>query len=351
MRPILHPALSRTWRDESTLQVGATPELALVVGGLSRPERAVVEAMTGEADLAALRELAAEVGLGRSAADHLTDLLLAAGAVVDGDRRGPADPRRRPDRSSAALLTGTPDGGDDVMAARSRLRVDVHGAGRVGAQIARLLAAAGIGTVAVLDGDPVRSADVGPGGHPPDAVGAPRRRALDPLLRADAGDTGDAATPRRRPSGPAAAVLTPTHGTGRDDAAELVAQGIPHLFAQVLEVTGVVGPLVLPGRSSCLRCQDLHRTDRDPHWPLVLDQALRRPPPEPACDAALAAVVAGLAATQVLAHLDGFTPATVDGTVEVALPSGLPRRRSWTRHPCCGCGWATREREAAQWKT
>ncbi len=364
MRPILHPALSRTWRDESTLQVGATPGLALVVGGLSRPERAVVDAMTGAADLAALRELAAELGLGRSAADRLTALLVAAGAVVDGDRLapadpadpadragragrpGPADPRRLPDRSSAALLTRSPDGGGDVLAARGRSRVDVHGAGRVGAQIARLLAAAGVGTVAVLDGEPVRPADVSPGGHPLDAVGASRRRSLGPLLRADAGggDDGD------RPEAPGLVVLAPTADTGRTEAAELVRQGIPHLFAQVVEVTGVVGPLVLPGRSSCLRCHDLHRTARDPHWPLVLDQALRRPPPEPACDAALAAVVAGLAATQVLAHLDGFTPAAVDGTMEVTLPSGLPRRRGWTRHPRCGCGWSTREDEAAQWE-
>ncbi|RIQ15866.1 hypothetical protein DY240_23455, partial [Jiangella rhizosphaerae] len=124
MRPILHPALSRTWRDESTLQVGATPEVALVMGGLSRPERAVVEAMTGEADLAGLRELAAELGLGRSAADHLTELLLAAGAVVDGDRLGPGDPWRQPDRSSAGLLARAPDGGDDVLAGRGRSRVD-----------------------------------------------------------------------------------------------------------------------------------------------------------------------------------------------------------------------------------
>lgn len=357
MRPILHPALSRTWRDESTLQVGATPELALVVRGLSRPERAVLEAMTGEADLAGLRELAAELGLGRSAADHLTELLLAAGAVVDGDRLGSADPRRQPDRSSAALLARAADGGDHALAARGSSRVDVHGAGRVGAQIARLLAAAGVGTVAVLDGEPVRPGDLAPGGHQPDAVGMPRRRSLDPLLRSDAapGGTGrpgttDGGTAEPRPAGPSLAVLSPSGATGREEAADLVRQGIPHLFAHVVEVTGIVGPLVLPGRSSCLRCHDLHRTARDPHWPLVLDQALRRSPPEPACDGALAAVVAGLAAAQVLAHLDGFVPAAVDGTIEVTLPSGLPRRRSWSRHPRCGCGWAVRDDEAAQWE-
>lgn len=351
MRPILHPALSRTWRDDATLQVGVTPELALVVGGLSRPERAVVEAMTGDSDLTALRELAQELGLGRAAADRLTRLLLSAGAAVDGDRLAPSDPRRGPDRSAAALQARAADGGDGALEARRQARVDVHGAGRVGAQIARLLAAAGVGDVAVLDGDPVRPGDVSPGGHSPDTVGASRRAALDPLLRSDLDDDGADGGSGGSRGGDAAgfAVLAPTSGTGREEAAELVRLGVPHLIAYVIELTGVVGPLVLPGVSSCLRCLDLHRTGRDPHWPLVLDQAMRRPPPEPACDAALAAAVAGLAATQVLAHLDGFVPATVGGTMEVTLPSGLPRRRTWPRHPGCGCGWAAREDEAAQW--
>lgn len=351
MRPILHPALSRTWRDETTLQVGVTPPLALVVGGLSRPERAVLAAMDGETDLAGLRELAAELGLGRSAADRLTELLLKAGAVVDGDRLAPgAEPgERTPDRSAAGLLTGSGDGGDEVLAARARARVEVHGAGRVGAQIARLLATAGVGEVTVLDREPVRPGDVSPGGHSPDAVGTSRRAALGPLLHRDAGPADLGAAPSAGPA-PRFTVLSPTGGTGREEAAELLRLGIPHLFAHVIELTGVVGPLVLPGRSSCLRCHDLHRTDRDPHWPLVLDQSMRRPPPEPACDAALAAAVAGLAATQVIAHLDGFVPAAVDGTMEVTLPSGLPRRRTWTRHPSCGCGWAAGGGETAQWE-
>jgi hypothetical protein len=58
-----------------------------------------------------------------------------------------------------------------------------------------------------------------------------------------------------------------------------------------------------------------------------------------ACDVTLATQVAALAAQQVLASLDGFSPATVDGTIEVTLPYGLPRRRSWHPHPACGCAW------------
>jgi hypothetical protein len=107
----------------------------------------------------------------------------------------------------------------------------------------------------------------------------------------------------------------------------------------VVELTGIVGPLVVPGRTCCLRCLHLHRCDRDPAWPRVLAQAEHRGSGVAACDVTLSAQVAALAAQQVLAHLDGFSPATIDGTIEVSLPYGLPRRRSWHPHPACGCAW------------
>jgi hypothetical protein len=84
----------------------------------------------------------------------------------------------------------------------------------------------------------------------------------------------------------------------------------------------------------------MHRTDRDPAWPRIIAQTDGRLTGVAACDVTLAALVAALAAQQVLAHLDGFVPATVDGTVETSLPFGMPRRRSWQPHPACGCTWA-----------
>lgn len=43
----------------------------------------------------------------------------------------------------------------------------------------------------------------------------------------------------------------------------------PHLSVHVCDDVGTIGPLVLPGSSSCLRCIDLHRADLDPLWPVV----------------------------------------------------------------------------------
>ncbi|HSR22241.1 MAG TPA: thiamine biosynthesis protein ThiF, partial [Candidatus Eisenbacteria bacterium] len=141
---------------------------------------------------------------------------------------------------------------------------------------------------------------------------------------------------------------------------QLVRRGLPHLFATVREGTGVVGPLVLPGRSSCQRCHDLRRADRDPAWPSIAAQLAGAAPADPPpCDVVLATAVAAHAALQVLAFVDtvdgvdgsaGFDgreratatdgpPLAVDGTLEISQADGRVRRRSWSMHPLCGCGW------------
>jgi hypothetical protein len=140
-------------------------------------------------------------------------------------------------------------------------------------------------------------------------------------------------------------VLAPEGPLDLDDRDVLLRAGVPHLLATVRETTGVVGPLVLPGRSACLGCLDLARADRDPAWPRVAAQVVTDPAGPGAstvraCDTVLATAVAVHAVLHGLAFLDGDLPVSVDGTLEITLPEGRVRRRSWTRHPGCGCGWA-----------
>jgi hypothetical protein len=48
--------------------------------------------------------------------------------------------------------------------------------------------------------------------------------------------------------------------------------------------------------------------------------------------------VAAHAALHALVYLDGGLPPIIDGTIEIAMPEGRPRRRSWSAHPACSCG-------------
>jgi len=197
--------------------------------------------------------------------------------------------------------------------------------------LAALLAAAGTGAVEVLDLSATRPQDAGVGGLGLDDVG--RRR-------------GDAATDRLRATSPSVrsvgepdvVVLAPVRDDELDAAREQVPRGVPHLLAEVRGTVGIVGPLVLPGRSACLRCLDLTRTDLDPGWPALAAQLASPSRQADACDGPLAVMVAAQAALQVLLLLDGTAdPASVGGTLELALPDWRWRRRSWPVHPACRC--------------
>jgi hypothetical protein len=95
---------------------------------------------------------------------------------------------------------------------------------------------------------------------------------------------------------------------------------------------------VLPGRTGCLRCADLHRADRDPAWPVVAAQlaGVRRRREEPS-DVVLATLAAALGARQCLDLLDGREPAAAGASLELSLTDWRLRRRGWPPHRRCDC--------------
>lgn len=117
-------------------------------------------------------------------------------------------------------------------------------------------------------------------------------------------------------------------------AAELSEAGVPHLVVRAQPARTVVGPFVVPGRSSCLRCLDLGARDADPAWPLIVVQlASLAFEPEPAC----VAWAASTAVLQVLALESGATPDALGACLELDGDDWLVRRRPWIPHPDCGC--------------
>ncbi|MGA9376500.1 MAG: cyclodehydratase, partial [Mycobacterium sp.] len=120
---------------------------------------------------------------------------------------------------------------------------------------------------------------------------------------------------------------------------------VPHLPVRVRDGTGLVGPLVIPGVTSCLACADLHRSDRDAAWPALAAQ-LRHA--VTAADRATVLGTVALALTQVdlvvrALRDDSDTrdvppiPITLDTTVEFDVGTGSVVTRRWSRHPACTC--------------
>src|SRR5664280_2551203 len=352
VRPVLKPALRRLWRDRGTLQLGVDPRIAVLLSGLDTATVELLDCLDGTRDLSAVLTSAANMGVEPERAQRLLDLLLAAGALDDAavDVRPLAGlgaserDRLSPDLAALSLSVTEPGGSVAVLAARRRAVVEIVGAGRVGAPLGAHLAAAGVGHVAVNDDAASTMADVAVGGVTAADAGAPRSQAARTAIRR--ASTATVADPLPVGSRPHLVVLAPVGLPSLTATAALVDQGIAHLLVHVSETVGVLGPLVLPGSTSCVTCADLHRTARDPGWPLLRAQ-LSSPGPygTEAVDGTLAAAAAAHAALQALDFLDALlrrsqpwtVPATADGTLELARSDWRWRRHSWPPHPQCRC--------------
>ncbi|MFI6346576.1 TOMM precursor leader peptide-binding protein [Streptomyces sp. NPDC050560] len=356
MHPLLRPSLRRAWRDLNTVQFGITPGLAQVLSPVSTATGTFLTLLDGTRGLPLLREEARRMGLPEGHADEVVRRLAAAGLLDDATGGGLAAAalrgrpalldRLRPDLAALSLGDPDPDSGIAGLGTRLGRHVQVRGAGRVGALLAAVLAAAGVGHVDVRDGGEVEPWDTAPGGHPPQDVGHRRDESARAGARRAAPDRPSAPAPSTGEAGLGLVVLAPRDGLGAwaphpSATADLVAAGTPHLHVGVIERTGVVGPLVLPGTTGCAGCLDLHRVDRDPAWPRMLAQwRSGRQRHVVGGEVALTTTVAGHAAAQALAFLGGTPPGATGARWEVSAP-GFDWRRARVRpHPHCPCGAA-----------
>ena len=343
MRPALKAGLLPVWRDRETLQFGVDPRRAAAVGGLGQTA-AVLSLLDGSRDRDGVIAAAAAYGVPAEAADRVLAVLAAAGVLDDFPARMHASlpeqlrARLAPELATASLAYADGDGGARTLARRRAAYVRVHGASRTGACVASFLAASGVGHVSCADPEPAEPGDLAPAGLILADLGSPRQEGAARAVERAAPEvrTGD--------DGSVPDLVILTGPTLPDLTGQLLRDRVPHLALCTGEAIGVVGPLVRPGRSACLSCVDLRKTEADPQWPKILAQATFTRLRPQACDTVLAAMTATLAAAQALAFLDrpGTIPVTADGTLELVLPDWQWRRRTWTPHPACRCGAALR---------
>jgi bacteriocin biosynthesis cyclodehydratase domain-containing protein len=348
---VLKRGLLPVWRDRDTLQIGIDSRRAVALTGMAGVAW-VIGLLDGSRDRAQVIETAADHGIPAETTERVLALLATGGALDDfpaGTLRllpPPLRARLAAELAAASLAHRDGDGGARTLARRLTAQVRIHGAGTVGTGIASLLTTSGIGWVA----------HAGPSGETavprstpprprPSRPATDRNESLEyrktqartlrsPALAAGEGWPGKAAPSTALPD---LAILVGRHPM--ELRAGLMRDQVPHLAVAADEAIGVVGPLVIPGRTACLRCLDLTRAERDPAWPLILAQLEGREADPRACDAPLGAAVAAQAAAQVLAFIDGAVAvdAVANGTLELVLPGWQWRRRTWPRHPGCSC--------------
>jgi hypothetical protein len=346
---VLNAATVVLWRSVDVLQLelgdrrividNVRPEQVSAL--LDRPGRGPTSRAAGSSDERPRLEASAERQPGLA---ELSRVLAAAGFLTDRRPAGALPAQFGPDLGALTGRHG--DDGPAVLAARRRATVAVHGTSRITTTIASTLASAGVGWVQLVPAGEVSAGEACPGG----------------LAPADEGDrfavAGVQAVLRTAPgvrSGPIPAsrradlvVLTDPVPVEPTVHAGLHLDRTAHLTASVDGSRAVIGPLVLPGLTSCLRCADLHRCDRDPAWPRLAIQLANRPRRRAISDVSLCVAAAGLTAGQALAYLDRGEPETLNATLEWQLPDWRLRRRRWVSHHDCDCGAATRPVEGGR---
>lgn len=310
-RPRFAPGIAPYRRGGGELQIGLDPRRAVILSALPPRVADVLAEVDGTLRFATLRE--------RVGTDHaaLLEEVMATLAVH-------------------GLVEDAVVGEEYRTGVLAHIAVDVRGEGRIGVAVAGLLAAEGVGRVSVAADGVVTRHDLGTGYLPAD-VGRRRSTAAAEAVRRANPATATRALPESRD--PDLVILTDAVVPCPETVSRLTNSGIAHLTAAVRDGVGVVGPLVLPRRSCCLRCADLHRAARDPEWPRVAHQLAGR---VQRADACTAQAVAAIAVRQVLPLFTSrdLTSPLAGTTVEVDAGSATTRSRHWPPHPGCACGAA-----------
>lgn len=263
--------------------------------------------------------------------DSVTEIIdeLDRAQMLDLEAPSKSGSENWPELQMVTHRKGVHDGGRQALRNRARSRIDIYGCGLIGASLARVLAASGIGELRLIDQRSISSQ------HLPIAplasVGLNAAKDLEHRLSRDYPKVLS-----RKIKQPTLVIVT--RQPSPSEILTWMNFSLPHLPIESRGDCVEVGPLVLPGRSSCLRCLTLDRLDHDSNWYSVelCGQVEHEPP---AALAQLAAGISALAALSLVDSPESQALSLVDTTLRVdgALAISAVSRR---RHPRCGCAWA-----------
>jgi hypothetical protein len=302
---MLLPGLRPLRRNKQAVQLGMDSRRAVVLDLVDPSAGRLLDLLDGSRTEQTLLREAARLGMSEAAARTLLADLTTHGLVIGADALLPSaltglDRERLSAEAGALALARTMPA--EILRRRRGRRVVITGLGRLARLIEEGLRDAGVGRVATrahTAREPSRLAA--------DRTDVPRVRVASASLNIEI-------TAGRLPAAPPRSLL-------------LVA---------VREGFVTVGPVVAAGHGPCLRCLELHRTERDPAWPQLNAQLPDAASQEPPCGAATAYAAAAHIIAEALAVLDGAPAALLGASIDVYGPTDV-RNRRWDRHIGCDC--------------
>jgi bacteriocin biosynthesis cyclodehydratase domain-containing protein len=284
--------------------------------------------------------------------DHLVRALERSGALDDAALE-PRALRAVNDEQRGPLLDAViawdqahpePGAGLSMLRRRQSRWIEVDGEGALAQRITAILERSGLGHASAAR----RTPDVVPAVPPsaseqPSPSGRKARSAAKGRKQPATTVSDEVATMRalrdRRlappPETPDLVVVVGLCSSAR--ARRLVRAGVPHLIVDAIDGAGLVGPLVVPGRTACGDCVEADRSVGDPARAWV---ALDAPDAIGPLDPVTLEAVAALAAAQALQQVEQRTrPATINGLLLVPHDGVVPERLPVAPAPRCGCTW------------
>ncbi|HJQ48381.1 MAG TPA: TOMM precursor leader peptide-binding protein [Amycolatopsis sp.] len=327
-RPRLRPGLEVFDRRPGEIQFGLDPRHAMVASGLPPDLTNVLHRLDGSLRTDELLAIAES-----EHTDQLCDILsdLTRLGLVEEAWTPAGRGRAAAEVGLSSLRSRQP--ARDAYSRRAHTGVILYGSGRLTIAVATLLATSGVGRVQVEADGYITELDTGSGYVDADIGRQRRAAAADAVRRAN-----PATRPKlHRDQRPDLAVLADAIVPAPELVRLLVHERLPHLPVRVREGLGIVGPLVHPGRSTCMSCADLHRKAMDARWPTVAGQLAGR---FQHADLGSVQATAALATAQVLRALcPGDSPPPVwNTTIEIDTYEGTIEHRAWPPNPACECG-------------
>ncbi|UQS22795.1 ThiF family adenylyltransferase [Amycolatopsis thermalba] len=328
-RPWLRPGIEVFDRGPGEVQIGLDPRHAMVATELPPDLVDVMHRLDGSLRLESLLALAKSEHV-----ESLRDLLTKLTRLGLVEEAWPPSAYNRPVHEAGLWSLSARRSHGETVARRRHSAIVLFGSGRLTVAMAVQLAAAGVGQVRVEAEGKVTEHDTGSGYTDADIGRSRSAAAADAIRRVN-----PATVTRRLRDGrlPELAVLADAIVPAPELVQQLMHERVPHLAVRVREGIGIVGPLVEPGRSSCLGCADLIRQSMDDRWPKIAGQLAGR---TQQADLVTVQATAALATGQVLRALgpvDGVPPGW-NMTMEIDPYENTIYHRPWSPHPACTCG-------------
>lgn len=350
----INPALRVIEHSNTSIQIGLGASGA-VVEGLLEPELRLLKALRiGVAD-SKVESTAAALGVHRHRLGQL--LCSLEGFLIDDATYGKLSEQGfRSERNLTermAILARYQQSSPPIMERRDAAVIHIVGLGRLGTNLALLLAHAGVGTLLLEDDAAVSARDVGPTGFTTADIGLSRSATVRRLTLAASPATRTHVVREGGVGGPDAscvdlAVVVTSDAVSPALAARFMNTGRAHLFVLLREQDATLGPLVIPGETACAECVELHRSDNDPLWQRACQQLseasgnalLWNPVPLRLENASQAMAIAGTATAQALLLIDGVNrPSVWSAVMTLHEDNSRWTLQEYGVHPACGCQW------------